>query len=303
MRILVTGASGQLGSYLLRESQIRGLPTHGWSGSRSGEWFGCRVRAVDLSDWFGCRVLAVDLADERALCDAFAKCAPEVVIHAAAMSKIADCYRAPGRARRVNSWATARLCDLCDRTGARFVYVSTDLVFDGQRGHYRENDQAVPLSIYGSTKLCAEQAILAMPRGVVARLSLLYGPSLLPQLSFFGQQLAALRSGKPIQLFTDEWRTPLALPTAASALVDLALSSEIGLWHIGGPERLSRFEMGQTLAAALGVDAAALVAVNQRDAPAPEPRPRDVSLDSSKWRTAFPAHPWPRMMEALTMMV
>jgi dTDP-4-dehydrorhamnose reductase len=289
MRILVTGASGQLGGYLLRELQLRGLPTYGWSGSRSGEWFGCRVQPVDLTD-------------ERALFDAFADCAPEIVIHAAAMSKIADCHRTPGWARRVNSRATARLCDLCDRTGARLVYVSTDLVFDGQRGHYRENDQAVPLSIYGGTKLCAEQAVLAMPRGIVARLSLLYGPSLLPQLSFFGQQIAALRSGKHIQLFTDEWRTPLALPTAASALVALALSPETGLFHIGGPERMSRFEMGQTLAAALGVDPAALLAVSQRDAPAPEPRPRDVSLNSSKWRTAFPDHAWPRMTEVLTTM-
>jgi dTDP-4-dehydrorhamnose reductase len=107
---------------------------------------------------------------------------------------------------------------------------------------------------------------------------------------------------RPLKLFMDEWRTPLDLPTAAAALVALALSNQSGLFHIGGPERLSRWEMGQEVSRFLGCDTASIVAAKQADAPAPEPRPRDVSLNSAKWRAAFPEQPCPTIREALQQM-
>jgi dTDP-4-dehydrorhamnose reductase len=286
MRILVTGASGQLGGYLLRELKRRGLPAHAWSGSRTGELFDCPLQPVDL-------------ADANRVGDAFTAAKPDVIIHAAALAKIADCHRDPDRAQRINCDATAHLSDLCRKAGARLVYVSTDLVFDGQRGGYREDDEAAPLSVYGRSKLRAEEAVLDAANGVVARVSLLYGPSVNGRASFFDEQMAAILEWRPIKLFVDEWRTPLDLPTAAAALVALALSDHTGLFHVGGPQRLARWEMGQEVAAFLGRDGASIVAAKQADAPAPEPRPRDVSLDSSKWRAAFPGQPWPTMREAL----
>jgi dTDP-4-dehydrorhamnose reductase len=289
MRILVTGASGQLGGYLLRELQRRGLPTHGWSGSRTGELFGCVLQPVELTN--------VDAVTRE-----FASVAPHVVIHAAAIARIADCYREPEKARLVNCYATALLSELCLNAGARLVYVSTDLVFDGRRGNYREEDDAAPLSVYGRAKLDAEADVLASRRGLVARVSLLYGPSLTGRASFFDEQIAAIVSNRPMKLFVDEWRTPLDLPTAASALVALALSERAGLFHVGGPERLSRWEMGRELAAFLGAASDAIVASKQAEVATDEPRPRDVSFDSSKWRAAFPEQPWPTMREALRQM-
>jgi dTDP-4-dehydrorhamnose reductase len=100
-------------------------------------------------------------------------------------------------------------------------------------------------------------------------------------------------------LFADEWRTPLDLATAARALAALARSDFTGLLHLGGPERLSRLAMGQRLAAFLGADPAPLVAARRAEVPAPEPRPRDVTLDSSRWRGLFPEQPWPAWEEAV----
>ncbi|MCI0681419.1 MAG: sugar nucleotide-binding protein, partial [Gemmataceae bacterium] len=116
--------------------------------------------------------------------------------------------------------------------------------------------------------------------------------------SFFDEQTMALRAGRPVKLFADEWRTPLALATAARALVTVAFSDVTGLLHLGGPERLTRLEMGLRLAARLGADPRLVVAVRRDDIPSPEPRPRDTSLDSSRWRSLFPREPWPSWDES-----
>jgi dTDP-4-dehydrorhamnose reductase len=289
VRVLVTGGSGQLGAYLLRELVQRETPTAAWGGARPGERFGVPLRAIDLAD-----------TDQTAA--AFHEERPDVVIHAAAMARIADCYRDPGRAERVNVQGTALLAELADRARARLVYVSTDLVFDGERGNYREDDPVRPLSVYGRTKAAAEQAVLAHPRQAVVRPSLLFGPTRADRPAFFDEQLTALRQRRPCPLFADEWRTPLALVTAARGLLAVAASDFAGLLHLGGPERLSRLEMGQRLASFLRLDPSVLGAVTRASLPAPEPRPRDVSLDSSRWRQLFPAVPWPAWEEALREM-
>jgi dTDP-4-dehydrorhamnose reductase len=290
MRWLVTGASGQLGGYLLRHLRGRGETVVAWSGSAGGEVCGVPIRAVDL-------------ADADALAAAFRAARPQAVIHAAALARVDECHRDPDRARRVNADGTARLADLAAAAGARVVYVSTDLVFEGERAPYREADPPAPLSVYGRTKADGEASALAAANAAVARVSLLFGPTLSGRPGFFDGLVANLRAGRPVNLFTDEWRTPLALPAAAAALVEVARSDVTGVLHVGGPERLSRLEMGQRLAAHLGAPAAPLVAVSRTSAPAAEPRPRDVSLDSSRWRALFPRSSWPAYHEALAAML
>src|SRR5262249_42736118 len=152
--------------YLLRELARReDLRITAWSGSSPGERFGVPLRPVDVGD-------------AGALARAFADARPDVVLHAAALSRVADCQRDPARAHRVNVAGSATLAALADAARARFVQVSTDLVFDGARGGYREDDPPSPVSVYGRSKADAEAPALALARGAVARISLLYGPSL-----------------------------------------------------------------------------------------------------------------------------
>jgi dTDP-4-dehydrorhamnose reductase len=285
-RLLLTGASGQLGAYLLRRLARLPLDVIAWTGSRTGQLFEFPL-------------LPIDLADQSAVRTAFHAATPDLVLHTAALARLADCHRDPQRAHQVNTAATATLADLCASAGARLVFVSTDLVFDGEGAPYRATDPPTPLSVYARTKAAAEAAVLAHPRHAVARVSLLFGPALNGRPSFFDEQVSALRAGRPITLFADEWRTPLDLDTAATALIELSLSNVNGVLHVGGPERLSRAEMGRQLAEALGVDSGVVVAVRREDVPAPEPRPRDTSLDSERWRALFPQLPWPRFAAAL----
>jgi dTDP-4-dehydrorhamnose reductase len=280
MRHLLTGASGQLGGYLLRELAARNLETVAWSGTRGGALFGVNLQPVDLTD-------------HAKVAAAFREARPDVVIHAAARSRIVDCYRDPEHARLVNTRGSALLAELSAEAGARLLYVSTDLVFDGEKGDYREHDAPSPLSVYGRSKADAERAVLTMSRNLVVRVSLLFGPSVVGRLSFFDEQVTAGRNGKGVTLFMDDWRTPLSLKTAASALVELARSGETGILHLGGPEKMSRVDMGQRLAAFLGVDPSFIRAIRRDEAALEEPRPRDTSLDSSRWRAIFPNHPWP----------
>jgi dTDP-4-dehydrorhamnose reductase len=289
MKLLVTGAGGSLGAYLLRDLTTRSWQVTAWSGTQIGSLFAIPLHPVDL-------------ADPDAVTRAFAETRPDVVVHAAALAKVGDCCANPARARLVNVDGTRRLAELAAQHNARLLLVSTDLVFDGEHAPYREGDPPAPLSVYGRTKAEAEQAVLAYPGNAVVRLSLLFGPALTGRISFFDQQIEALRRRKPITLFDDEWRTPLALPIAASALVELVESSFTGLLHLGGPERLSRLEMGEKLARRLGSDPSLVVRIRRDSIPASEPRPRDVSLDSSRWRELFPDCPWPGYDEAVLEM-
>src|SRR5438552_3234202 len=247
MRLLLTGSSGQLGGYVLREIVRGGFPVAAWSGTRTGELFG-----VDLQP--------VDLADPDRLAAAFRAAAPTAVVHAGAVAAIAECRRDRARAQRINTEATAILAELAEQAGARFVLVSTDLVFDGEKGWYREQDRPSSLSIYASTKAAAELPVLGIPSGIVLRMSLLFGPSIVGRPYFFDEQVAALRQGRSLTLFSDEWRTPLSLATAARALLAIVRSDFQGVLHLGGPERMSRLEMGQRLAAYLGVNMSGIVA-------------------------------------------
>lgn len=280
-RLLLTGASGRLGAYLLKElASDDTWEVVGWASSTRGLQHG-----QDL--------VAVDLKNAKAVRAAFAAASPDVVIHAAAISSMAQCAADPPAAVSVNVDATRALAELAQSRDARFVYLSTDLVFDGLRGNYAEEDDPRPLSVYGRTKLDGERWALHAGRGVVVRLAHLYGSSLVRTATSFDKVRTALERRTPIPLFTDEWRTPLDFVTAAKAIIAIAATEIGGGVHLGGPERLSRWEMGVLMAECLGLDPSPLVPdllQNQTDANA---RPRDVSLNSARCRALLPTLAFP----------
>ncbi|MBX3230477.1 MAG: SDR family oxidoreductase [Labilithrix sp.] len=268
MNVVVTGATGLLGGWVVAALTERGDRVVAFGGPGRGEG-------------------AIDLAEPRAAARALEDARADVVIHTAALSAMSDCARDPERARRINVDATANLARACAATRTRLVHVSTDLVFDGERAPYDEAARAEPTSVYGRTKLESESAALAAPNGAVVRVSLLFGPSKNDRVGFFDTQVRALRAGTELRLFDDEWRTPLSLRTAAEGLRAIAASSFTGLLHFAGAERIGRWEMGVVLADVLGVEASAIVRASRREVPG-EPRPRDVSLDVSLFRRTFP---------------
>lgn len=283
MRILITGASGNLGHYLCRAAVRAGHQVVAWSHT-----------SADSID--GIPPIPVDLTNPAALASAWNDARPDVVIHAAALASLDACARAPEQAWRLNVHATE---DLASRA-RRLIYLSTDLVFAGDHPPYAESDPPNPLSLYGRSKAVGELTARASSSSLVVRLSLLFGLRASPTKppNFFEQQLEALRNGSPMTLFEDEWRTPICASVAASALIALAESNTTGILHLGGPERMSRWEMGLRLAQFLGRDARVFHPTRRSDMPG-DPRPADVSLNSSPWRKLFPRMHWPNFEEAL----
>jgi dTDP-4-dehydrorhamnose reductase len=287
-RFLITGASGQLGSYLLRDLRQLGAEVVAWSGSATGERFGFPLQPIDLRD-----------ADR--ISRAFRAAAPGIVIHAAAMASVAACYKDPEGAAAINVEGTTLLAKLTSEAKARLVHVSTDMVFDGHHAPYREKATPSPLSVYGRTKADAERAVTGLRRVATVRFSLLYGPSLTGRPSLHDAMIQAMKQGKTLNLFDDEWRTPLDLPTAARALIGIATGAFEGILHLGGPERLSRLAMGERLAEVLGYKAK--FAAVSRNRGQGEPRPADLSLNSARWRSLFPKERWPLYRDAIKAML
>jgi dTDP-4-dehydrorhamnose reductase len=237
---------------------------------------------------FSGQVWAADITDPRTYRERLLALTPKVIVHFAAMAQLAEVFRDPDRARRVNVEATAVLVAYAEKVGARFVLASTDLVFDGEEAPYDEDAAPEPKSIYGYTKLEAESHVLTYRHGLVLRFPLMYGlPEVSRKPTFFETLLTTLRARKPVRLFTDEVRTPLWLDDAARACLRAAASDATGVMHVGGPERLSRFDMGQRIATALGVSPALLEPTERAEAGSDEPRARDVSLDSSRYFARF----------------
>lgn len=284
-RWVVTGASGLLGGWLARRLSREGAAHDLWAQSARGPYRG------------------VPCTDAGALRASLLATRPTHVIHAAAVSTLSDAAGDRERAFLVNTTATEVVSATCASLGASLVLCSTDLVFDGERAPYDEESSPAPGTVYGRTKRDAELAALAHG-AVVARLSLLFGPTRTARRGFFDAQVDALRERRPITLFDDEHRTPAALEDAADALVTLARARASGVVHIGGSERMSRFAMGERLAAALGVTTPALVRASRTSIDG-EARPRDVSLTTLReaelglGRPARSFEAWcARMMEA-----
>jgi dTDP-4-dehydrorhamnose reductase len=162
------------------------------------------------------------------------------------------------------------------------VFTSSDLVFDGRNPPYREEDPVSPISTYGKQKARAEAGILQChPRATVCRMALLFGDGGPHASSFLKPMVRSMRLGEDLKLFTDEARTPLSGRDAALGLA-MALEYASGLLHLGGRERVSRYDLGRLVAEVFEIANPIITPALQRDVATPAPRPADVSLDCSK---------------------
>ncbi len=276
-RWLITGASGQLGGHVVRRlaGEVPAPHVLALAGKGDVAQAGGTVERIDLADLDGLR--ACVKAHQ-----------PTHVIHAGAMTSVADAFAQPERATCVNTRATQALVEAAVGVGARFLFCSTDMVFDGAAAPYHESDAPAPLSHYGRTKADAEQLVLALPGTLAVRLPLMYGFACGRRDTTFARQMAALRQGQPLRLFVDEFRTPIWLGDAAAAVVALARGGVGGIIHVAGPRRMSRYEMVEEFAGLLNIPEPRLVPIPRSSADAAEPRPEDLSLDGTRFVELFP---------------
>ena len=231
----------------------------------------------------GLPAVAFDLEDPDTFPRAVDAARAEAVVHAAALPDPDVCEREPERARVCNAEAPARLARMGRANGVRLIVLSTDLVFGGDRAPYAEEDPPAPRLAYAHTKYAGERGAQAEdPRVVVLRLPLMVGRGHGRRATASEAAAWALREGRPLRLFTDQYRTPVDADSVADAIERVLARPEVtGTFHLGGTERVSRYEIGQRAASVFGLPRDHIAAIRQGDL-ALAPRPADVSLVSRR---------------------
>jgi len=266
--LLITGASGFLGWNICR------LAKDGWH--LFGTVYSNQLEIPKVT------TIKIDLTDHSELKQLFQEVRPHVVIHTAAASDPNYCQVYPDVSYRINVEASVNIALLCSDYMIPYVYTSTDLVFDGLKPPYRESDPVCPVNIYGEHKAVAEERILkAYPQATVCRMALMFGLSGSVAKSFIQPMLLAMQEGRELSLFVDEFRTPISAESAAAGLF-LALNKVRGIIHLGGRERISRYDFGKLMQGIFKFEKANIRPCTQDEIHLPAPRPTDVSLDSSK---------------------
>ncbi|MEM1321856.1 MAG: SDR family oxidoreductase [Bacteroidota bacterium] len=267
-RLLLTGISGFLGRRMVQHPQTD------WQ--MVGTYWNTAV------NWPGVETVRLNMEDTQAIKAYLDQQPVEAIIHMAAAANPNRCEQEPQRSHQINVEASRVLATWAAARGCPLVFTSTDLVFDGENGPYDEAAAARPVNQYGKHKLEAEQAILAVhPTATIARLPLLYGWEE-GERTYLGSIVESLRSGGEVKAFGDEYRTMASGRAAAAGLFMLLEAGLRGRWHLGGAERLSRYDFAQLAAEVFEVPAAGIQHISQRDLSMPAARPADVSLDSRK---------------------
>jgi len=266
--MLVTGGSGYLGGWVVR------LARTGWD-----------VTATYLThpvDEPGAAWRRLDLRDGAAVGALVAQVCPAVIVHTAAINSGDDAdFEATNVAGTRHVARAAAACDV------RLIHISTDVLFDGEKGNYVEKDMPRPIIPYGRSKALAEEEVrVSGAEAVIVRTSLIYGWR--PEMDRHTRRIVdGLQDGRPVRLFTDELRCPVWVESLAAAVVELAGTDYAGVLHVAGAQALSRYEFGVRLLRFHGLDAGPIIPARSREVGAGFPRlcrPLDCTLDCSRAR-------------------
>lgn len=261
--VLVLGGSGQVGGALLAEAARRGIAATGT----------CHTHArPGLVPWDG----ALEAFDGLV-----ARVAPGLVVYAAGAAHVDRCEREARECERWNTEVPGALARRCAGV-RRFVYFSTDYVFDGAGGPYGEDDPVGPLSVYARSKLAGERAVLgADPTALVVRTTVVYGPEAQGK-NFVAQLRARLGRGERMRVPQDQVSTPTYNVDLAARTVELALRGAAGVWHVAGPDLLDRHAFARLAATAFGLDPRLLDPVSTEALGQAAPRPLKGGLRTDR---------------------
>ncbi|HUX84142.1 MAG TPA: SDR family oxidoreductase [Chitinophagaceae bacterium] len=247
MRILITGSNGLLGQHLLKI--LRENPNHTLLATARG--------ANRLKEGKGFTYQSMDLCDREQTRQVVLGFRPEAIIHAAAMTQVDDCELQPEQCRQVNVDGTAALLSAAEQTRSFFLLVSTDFVFDGLSGPYREEDAPHPLSVYGQSKLDAEELVRKSDLPwAIARTVLVYGIAEdLSRTNIVLWVRNSLVQGKTIRVVDDQWRTPTLVQDLAFGCRLITEKKAKGIFNISGMDLLTPYQMACQTAEFFGLDA------------------------------------------------
>jgi dTDP-4-dehydrorhamnose reductase len=242
--------------------------------------------AVDGAGAFeGVEYAPLDLAEPGALQDLITTREPEVVFHAASLTDVDACERDPLEAWVLNARSFEAAALGCREASARLIALSTDYVFDGERGPYREDDIPNPRGVYSRTKRVGEEAALLLnPDTAVCRVAVVFSGVPGSRRTFADGTLEALQAGRKVKAFHDQWVSPTLASSAAELCALVWRSGEKGIFHCSGSEVVDRVDFCRRLARLIGADEALVEPVALDSVKLLAPRPRRCGLVVDKVR-------------------
>jgi len=271
-RILVIGA-GLLGSRIIEAATGR-YEVHGADIDTSLGELGCEFHVVDITS-------------KNAVAGLVSSVRPAAVFHTAALTNVDRCEVDKDLALRVNGTASGNVALACAKVDAYLCYISTDYVFNGKTGNYREEDPPRPVSAYGESKLLGETEVGCLGsrwRWAICRSSILYGPYR-KRFNFATWIIDEVKSGRPIRVVTDQKGSPTLADDLADACLALWRKEARGIFHVAGREAINRYDFAIRVCDVFGLDRGLVAPVRTGELKQRAQRPPDSSLDVTKVET------------------
>jgi len=232
----------------------------------------------------GCHLVHLDIRDKIQVASVFDEIKPDLVIHTAALVDVDYCESHAEEALAVNANGTRNIALSAKNIKAKLIYISTDSVFDGKCGMYKEDDIPSPVNIYAKTKLDGEVAVQdLLPDSIIARTAF-YGwhPISSNNLSLAEWVVSGVRGERVLKMFTDVFFTPIFVNNLAQVLMIICRLNLKGVYHLGGIKKCSKYDFGQEIAQAFGLNKDCVQPASITDAGLIAQRPKDISLDIGK---------------------
>ena len=252
-RLLVTGGSGTLGinvaNMTCKEFEV--FATYNLNSRQASEF----------------SFVHLDVRDKQQVFSVIADIKPSMVIHTAAMVNVDYCEDHAEEARLINVQGTENVALACKASGSRMVYISSDGVFDGNKGMYSERDTPHPLNTYVSTKLEGERRVKNwLPDSIIVRMSFYGWGRGSNRASLADWVVGGLRRGETLHMFTDVFFSPIYTGNLTEAMIEMYHKGLGGVYHVGGGERCSKYTFGCEIARAFGFDESRIEASSVVDA-------------------------------------
>ena len=287
MKLLITGASGLLGAELSQMALAKNHRVYA-AYNQHKPLYGT---PVDLN--------ILDLEAEQRILD---KMKPDAVVHAAALTDVDKCELEKRLAWKTNVEATENVVRLCKKRDIFLIYVSTDYVFDGEKGMYEETDKPAPVNHYGLTKLKGEEAVQTLDNYCIARGSVIYGSTPTTGKTNFALWLIdKLQKKEEVKIATDQWNSPTLNVNMAEMIIEALERRVNGILHTAGATRLSRHEFAEHIAKTFNLDTKHITPIQAKHLKWVAKRPKDSSLNVKKAQQRLTNRPL-RIHEALEKM-
>jgi len=266
LKFLVTGSAGLVGQQVVKDL------------SKSNQVFSCYNESKPE---YGDSV-KMDLKNYEMVSSILTEIKPDVVIHLGAMTGVDLCEKEKTSASEINTKATEIIAKECSKLNSFLVYVSTDYVFDGNFGMYKEDDVANPLGFYGKSKLEGEKAVQNFSTNwCIARTSTPFGlhPT---KKSFPMWVIENLQKQKQIDVLIDQFTSPTYIPNLSRMLIEISERRITGIIHVAGASKISRYQMASMVSDKLNLDGTLLKQISMNKMKWVAQRPKDSSLDVSR---------------------